>query len=142
LCKPGDAARDVVDSTYGIIFLGTPHQGSPISSLGTVAARVTGFLGSRTGLLLSLASYRAQLSDLDVRFVQCMKEKEGRRQKTEIVAFCEEKPTRMLGWLSVGLVGAAVPLWRLSNIPRLSLRTQPEAAMLPKPFLSIQTTLD
>jgi hypothetical protein len=71
-----------------------------------------------------------------------MKEKEGRRQKTEIVAFCEKKPTRMLGWLSVGLVGAAVPLWKLSNIPRLSLRTQPEAGTLLKLFLSIQTTLD
>jgi hypothetical protein len=47
----------------------------------------------------------------------------------------------MLGWLSVGLVGAAVPLGKLSDIPRLSLWTQPEAAMLLKPFLLIQTTL-
>ncbi|KAJ5730165.1 vegetative incompatibility protein HET-E-1 [Penicillium malachiteum] len=104
LCKPEETARDIVDSTCGIIFLGTPHQGSPISILGTVAARVTGFLGSNTGLLLSLAGNRTQLSDLDVRFVQCMKDKEVRRQKTEIVAFCEGKPTRMLGWLSVGLI--------------------------------------
>jgi hypothetical protein len=139
---PGDAARDVVDSTCGIVFLGTPHQGSPTSSLGAVAARMTGFLGSSTGLLLSLASYRAQLTDLDVCFVQSMKEKEDRRQKTEIVAFCEEKPTRMLGWLSVGLVGATIPLGKLFNIYRLSLQSQPEAAMQLKPFLSIQTTLD
>ncbi|KAJ5084974.1 vegetative incompatibility protein HET-E-1 [Penicillium argentinense] len=104
LCNPEDATRDVVDSTCGIIFLGTPHQGSPVSRLGTVAARVTGFLGSSTGLLLSLMSYREQLSDLDVRFVQCMREKESRRQKAEIVAFCETKPTRVLGWLSVGLI--------------------------------------
>jgi hypothetical protein len=102
---------------------------------------MTGFLGSSTGLLLSLASYRAQLTDLDVRFVQCIKRKEGRRQRIEIVAFCEEKPTCMLGWLSVGLVGAAVPLWKLFNIPRLSLRTQPGVAILLKSFLSIQTTL-
>ncbi|KAJ5808827.1 vegetative incompatibility protein HET-E-1 [Penicillium riverlandense] len=108
LCNPKDAARDVVDSTCGIVFLGTPHQGSPVSRLGTVVARVTGFFGSNTGLLLSLTSHRERLSDLDVRFVECMKEKEGRRQKTEIVAFCETKPTRVLGWLSVGLVGAAV----------------------------------
>jgi hypothetical protein len=108
--------RDVVDSTCGIVFLGTPHQESPISRLGAVAARMTGLLGSSTGLLLSLTSYREQLSDLDVRFVQCMKEKESRRQKTEIVAFCETKPTRVLGWLSVGLVGATVLVRNLSDI--------------------------
>ena len=78
---------------------------------------MTGFLGSSTGLLLSLTSYGKQLSDLDERFVLCMKEKECRRQKTEIVAFCETKPTRVLGWLSVGLVGAAVLMLKLSDIP-------------------------
>lgn len=100
--------------TCGIVFLGAPHQGSAVSRLGEVAARVTGFLGSSTGLLLSLTSYREQLSDLDVCFVARMKEKEGRRQKTDIVAFCETKPTRVLGWLSTGLVGAAVLVRKFS----------------------------
>ena len=116
MCKPG-ASRDVVDHTCGIVFLGTPHQGSPVSRLGTVVARATGLFGSNTGILLSLTSYRKQLFDLDVLFVKLMKEKEDRRGKTEIVAFCETKPTRVLGWLSVGLVGAAVLVWKRSDSP-------------------------
>ena len=100
--------RDVIDSTCGIIFLGTPHQGSSVSRLGSIAARVTGFLGSNTGLLLHLTSHSTELSDLDVRFVDCMVEKEKRRQKTEIVAFCETKPSYLFGWLSVGLVSAPI----------------------------------
>ena len=30
-----------------------------------------------------------------------------RRQKTEIISFCETKPTYVLGWLSIGIVSAS-----------------------------------
>jgi hypothetical protein len=125
-----------------VVFLGTPHQGPPVSHFVSVAARVTGFLGSNTRLLLSLASHWEDLSDLDMRFVQCMKEKEGRRQKTEIVVFCEKRPARMLGWLSVGLVGAGVLIWKLSDILRLCPRIRPEVAMLPQLSSWTQTISD
>ncbi|PMB65581.1 hypothetical protein BM221_008942 [Beauveria bassiana] len=104
LCKPGEDTKEIVDSTSGIFFLGTPHQGSPMSLFGILAARISSVFGSSMGLLLSLSSHRDKLSDLDERFDECMKMKEGRRQRTEIVAFRETKPTRMFGWLSIGLV--------------------------------------
>ncbi|KAH7111684.1 vegetative incompatibility protein HET-E-1 [Dactylonectria estremocensis] len=104
LCKPGDGAREVVDSTCVIIFLGTPHLGSPVSRAGSIAAYLTGFLGSDMGLLLTMTSHQKQLSDSEERFIDCMKQKEDRRQKTGIVAFCETKPTYLLRWLSLGLI--------------------------------------
>ncbi|KAM3558271.1 hypothetical protein MY1884_004075 [Beauveria asiatica] len=103
LCKPGEDTKEIVDSTSGILFLGTPHQGSPVSLFGILAARISSVFGSSMGLLLSLSSHRDKLSDLDERFDECMKMKEGRRQRTEIVAVRETKPTRMFGWLSIGL---------------------------------------
>ncbi|EJP61137.1 vegetative incompatibility protein HET-E-1 [Beauveria bassiana ARSEF 2860] len=104
LCKSGEDTKEIVDSTSGILFLGTPHQGSPMSLFGILAARISSVFGSSMGLLLSLSSHRDKLSDLDERFDECMKMKEGRRQRTEIVALREAKPTRMFGWLSIGLV--------------------------------------
>lgn len=107
LCKPGDATREVADSTCGIIFLGTPHLGSPVSRAGSLAAYLTGFLGSDTSLLLALASHRNQLSDLEDRFIACMNHKRRRRDKTRIASFYETKPT-YLGCLSLGVVRAHV----------------------------------
>ncbi|EQL01948.1 NACHT and WD40 domain protein [Ophiocordyceps sinensis CO18] len=103
LCKPGDATREVADSTCGIIFLGTPHLGSPVSRAGSLAAYLTGFLGSDTSLLLALASHRNQLSDLEDRFIACMNHKRRRRDKTRIASFYETKPT-YLGCLSLGVI--------------------------------------
>ena len=113
LCN--DDAQEIIDSTCGIFFLGTPHQGSSLSRLGIVAARMTASLGSNVGLLLSLMNHQKELSDLDRRFLKVMKDKGDRRQKTEIIAFCETKVTYVLGF-SVGLVGTGVLTWKLSNI--------------------------
>jgi hypothetical protein len=107
LCKSGDDSREIVDDTCGIIFLGTPHQGSPVSVTGAIAALLTGFLGSNTTLLLSLRNHQEQLSNLEDQFVSCMKQKEGRRQKTEIISFHETKPTYLLGWFSIGIVSTS-----------------------------------
>ncbi|CAI7660079.1 unnamed protein product [Penicillium pancosmium] len=101
LCKSGDAARDIVDSTSGIIFLGTPHQGSSVSTPAAILAWVTTVLGSESGLPISLTHHRTELADLDVNFVQCMREKERRTRKTEIIAFCEMRSTYFAG-ISVG----------------------------------------
>ncbi|KAH8878672.1 hypothetical protein GQ53DRAFT_81806 [Thozetella sp. PMI_491] len=108
LRKPG--SREIMDDTCGIIFLGTPHQGSSVSVLGAVMAFLTGFLGSNATLLLSLKSHQDQLSDLADAFRTSMaqkedrRQKEGRRQKAKIKSFYETKPTYLLGWLSIGLV--------------------------------------
>ncbi|KAH7010885.1 uncharacterized protein B0I36DRAFT_257304 [Microdochium trichocladiopsis] len=102
LCQPGDDSQDIADDTCGIVFLGTPHQGSPVSVFGAAAAFLTGFLGSKNTLLLSLRNHRPQLADLEIRFRRRMNPIESRRQKTEIVSFCESMDTYLLGWLWIG----------------------------------------
>ncbi|KAK5994039.1 Vegetative incompatibility HET-E-1-like protein [Cladobotryum mycophilum] len=120
LCKPGDHTEELVDRTCGIVFLGTPHHGSSSSIAGYVVARLTEFLGSNPEMLLTLMSHQKELSDLEERFIECMKQKEDRRNKTEIISFCETKPTYMLGWLSLGII-----------VPRNSARGSHAARAIP-----------
>ncbi|RDA85631.1 hypothetical protein CP532_3563 [Ophiocordyceps camponoti-leonardi (nom. inval.)] len=104
LCRAGHDLKEIVDDTHGIIFLGTPHQGSAASTAGAIAAStLTGFLGSDTTLLLALKSHNKQLSYLDERFGDCMREKEGRRRKTRLVCFCEAKPSWVFG-IPLGII--------------------------------------
>jgi hypothetical protein len=83
-----------------------------MSVIGALVAFLTGFLGSNNTLLLSLRNDQAQLTDLERRFRYCMELKERRGQKTEIISFCETKPTYVLGWLSIGIVRARVPVYQ------------------------------
>ena len=99
-----DGSRGIINDTSGIIFLGTPHQGSSVSIAAAVLAFVTGFLGSDTTLLMSLRRDEPQLSDLADRFGECIAEKKRRHQNIEIINFFETMPTYLLGCLSIGLV--------------------------------------
>ncbi|KAM3548066.1 hypothetical protein ARSEF4850_009641 [Beauveria asiatica] len=99
----GSDSQDIVDATAGIIFLGTPHQGSSVSVAGAVLASVTGILGSDTTLLLSLQNHDAQLSNLADVFGSRIAPNERRPQKVPIISFYETKKTYLLG-LSLGVV--------------------------------------
>ncbi|KAI1363149.1 armadillo-type protein [Xylaria arbuscula] len=99
LCRLTEAER-LIHDTSGILFLGTPHQGSKLSFLGSVLARATGFLGSSLGLLWALQHYSQDLSDLSSRFDEVRKS----LQDAKIYSIYETKPTYALGFLSVGLI--------------------------------------
>ncbi|KAM3563321.1 hypothetical protein ARSEF4850_002388 [Beauveria asiatica] len=102
LCSSG--SQDIVDATSGILFLGTPHQGSSVSIAGAVLAWMTGLLGSNTTLLLSLKSNDQQLSTLAANFKQCIASSNKRRQENiRISSFYETKKTYLLG-LSLGVI--------------------------------------
>ncbi|RDA94102.1 hypothetical protein CP533_6594 [Ophiocordyceps camponoti-saundersi (nom. inval.)] len=103
LCIAGDDEKEIVDDTHGIVFLGTPHQGSAASTLGAMAASLMTLAGSDASLMLSLKSRKKQLSDLEERFGQCMKEKQRRREKTELVCFSETKPSWIAG-IPIGVI--------------------------------------
>lgn len=104
LCDPSEDSREIFSNTCGIIFLGTPHNGSPISGLAAMVALCTRLLGSNTGLLLALRSNEAHLSDLSKRFTRCLEDNENKGQRTKVISICEQKPTYILEILSVGLV--------------------------------------
>ncbi|OTB11609.1 hypothetical protein K445DRAFT_26559 [Daldinia sp. EC12] len=95
-------SEEILEDTCGIIYLGTPHQGSSMSLLAAMIASWTSFLGSDSTLLLSLRSHGSDLSDLE----QAFKDRISRSlQKTKVVSFYETKSTYILrGRLSVGLI--------------------------------------
>ncbi|KAL7792882.1 hypothetical protein V8C43DRAFT_322220 [Trichoderma afarasin] len=104
---PKDTQR-IVEDTSGIIFLGTPHLGSPVAGFGATLAYLTGFLGSNTGLLLLLRSNCEMLVNLSIAFQSCLERKyQDLDKKTKIVSICEQKPTYLLNWLYAGMI---VPL--------------------------------
>ncbi|OAA54617.1 Armadillo-type fold protein [Cordyceps fumosorosea ARSEF 2679] len=97
-------SQEIVDDTSGILFLGTPHQGSSVSVAGALLAWITGFLGSDTTLLLSLKSNDQQLSTLAANFKQCIASSNKRRQENiRISSFYETKKTYLFG-LSLGVM--------------------------------------
>ncbi|KAJ2968352.1 hypothetical protein NQ176_g9220 [Zarea fungicola] len=101
LCQ--DDSKDIINDTSGIIFLGTPHQGSSVSNAGTALAWVTGFLGSDTTLVRSLNTHNTNLSNLSQRFEDCKAPGQDGVQKFRVRSFYETKPTYLLG-LSLGIV--------------------------------------
>ncbi|KAI1410260.1 peptidase C14 [Hypoxylon sp. FL1857] len=100
LCASGKSG-DIPDNTCGIVFLGTPHQGSSASSLGAIIASLTGFLGSDSTLLLSLQSHGTYLSDLESQFRRWIS---SRSRKPKVISFYETKPTYIFGWFSIGRI--------------------------------------
>ncbi|KAM3558268.1 hypothetical protein MY1884_004072 [Beauveria asiatica] len=103
-------SQEIVDDTLGILFLGTPHQGSSVSVAGALLAWISGLLGSDMTLLLSLKRHDAQLSSLADAFRSRVAPNERRQRKVPITSFYETKKTYFLG-LSLGIVvsrGSAV----------------------------------
>ncbi|RGP70230.1 hypothetical protein FSPOR_4130 [Fusarium sporotrichioides] len=98
LCSVG--SESILQDTCGIIFLGTPHQGSSISLLGSIVSFLTKPLGSDTTLVMSLTVNNAGLSDLRRKFEDTLKKQ---LRRPHIVSFYETKAT-FLGRLSAGVI--------------------------------------
>ncbi|KAJ8108670.1 hypothetical protein ONZ43_g6353 [Nemania bipapillata] len=113
--RRSETAEQIIFDTSGIIFLGTPHQGSTLSIFAFLAAWVTGFLGSSTGLLLTLQHHSSQLSDLEVQFDHVRKS-----LRAKIHSIFETKPLYILGCLSLGLIvdrdSARGPADKVTNV--------------------------
>ncbi|RKK88971.1 hypothetical protein BFJ71_g12671, partial [Fusarium oxysporum] len=95
LCA-AEESSNILEDTCGIIFLGTPHQGSSLSIAGALLSQLTGFLGSNDTLLLNLRRNHSQLSDLEDRFRPLVKHK-------PVLSFYERKSTYLLGF-SIGCI--------------------------------------
>ena len=95
-------------STYGVVFLGTPHRGSPEAGLGVLAANVcrATLPVSNTGILRSLEQNSEILERISEDFEQMML-----REKVKAYSFVEEIPTPGEG--IVRALSAFIPLSRL-----------------------------
>ncbi|KAI0901413.1 hypothetical protein F4806DRAFT_193127 [Annulohypoxylon nitens] len=99
LCASGDSGN-ISDNTKGIIFLGTPHQGSAASYHGGILASLTRFLGSDSTLLLYLQSHGTYLSDVEKNF----RAWRNKQRELRIVSFYETMPTYILKWFPLGMI--------------------------------------
>ncbi|KAI0854883.1 hypothetical protein F4860DRAFT_498003 [Xylaria cubensis] len=99
LCA-SEESKKIVHDTSGILFLGTPHQGSPLSHFGFIVAWATGFLGSSTGLLFTLRHHSDGLTDLRRRFHNVYRS----LVDPKIHSICETKPSYAGRYLSLGLI--------------------------------------
>ncbi|KAI0182527.1 hypothetical protein EV127DRAFT_517712 [Xylaria flabelliformis] len=99
LCA-SEESKKIVHDTSGILFLGTPHQGSPMSRFGFIIAWATGFLGSSTGLLFTLRHHSDELTDLRRRFHNVYRS----LVDPKIHSFCETKASYIARYLSLGLI--------------------------------------
>lgn len=81
--------NEILSSTYGIVFLGTPHRGSATASLGTIAQGITkAFLKSpNTSVLRDLKINSETLDRIGRGFAQILV-----KQPLKIHSFREELP--------------------------------------------------
>ena len=85
-------------STYGVVFPGTPHRGSPQAGLGILAANVCRavFQGANKGILRSLEHDSEVLERIREAFERMMV-----REKVKAYSFVEEIPTMGVGIVRV-----------------------------------------
>ena len=83
--------KQILPATHGIIFLGTPHRGSAVASLGKIAQEVTGVLWKtpNTSVLRDLEVNSQTLERVGKGFQQILTERE-----LEVQSFREELPTK------------------------------------------------
>jgi hypothetical protein len=65
-------------ATYGVVFFGTPHQGSSMASLGVIAATALKAVGkeTNTSLLRSLKNSSENLTRISEAFAKLLAERE------------------------------------------------------------------
>lgn len=98
--------RSIFVSTYGILFLGTPHKGSNLAAWGSRLERICGavlpkkVLDSSPGLINALKSNNETLQNIDRQFMQIM-------PRYHVYFFHEGKPTDLKA--TRAFVGALIP---------------------------------
>ncbi|KAK4464623.1 Alpha/Beta hydrolase protein [Cladorrhinum samala] len=98
--NPDHHLCDLFKSLRGVIFLGTPHRGSWISSWARLPTRVPGIFKSANKLLLeSIGTKSENLASLQIRFWTMMREQREAGRDLKVTCFYEE-----IGLPGVGVV--------------------------------------
>ncbi|OBT95600.1 hypothetical protein VE01_05937 [Pseudogymnoascus verrucosus] len=95
-----DAQKDILSSTRGIAFLGTPHAGSDLARFATAVANFVRFsLGkkSNTKLLEVLTKNSEVLADISNGFFTMVRRRESTQMPIALHAFVEELDVDFLG---------------------------------------------
>lgn len=83
--------KEILPAIYGIIFLGTPHRGSPAATLGKIAQEITKILWKppNMSVLRDLEVSSQTLDRIGRGFSQILEER-----PLQIYSFHEELPTK------------------------------------------------
>lgn len=83
--------KEILPATHGIIFLGTPHRGSQIATLGKIAQEITRVLMKKpnVSVLRDLESNSQTLDRITTGFSQTLMQ-----MQLEIYSFREEYATK------------------------------------------------
>ena len=94
--------RNVLDSTRGIMFLGTPHHGAGLAKWAEALAKSIGLLKqTNPQILAALKNDSEVLVRLQDSFHTMIRSRnQGRLQSIEITCFYEELPLRGIGVVS------------------------------------------
>jgi hypothetical protein len=89
--KLGDKA--VGNATRGILFMGTPHDGSPLANYGSFFAPLLSIWRPvNPSFLKELSKDNDQLWELEQRFVKLYRGREGKENPIEVRCFFETMP--------------------------------------------------
>ncbi len=121
ICQAETDFKDICDATCGIIFLGTPHQGSDASYPGLLLALLTTpIFGSKAVLLRLLQKHSTELSTLREKFsraISRMKDSHTQMRKDPyerlplVYSFIETKDTLIFNFISLGRVRNLALKW-------------------------------
>jgi len=95
--------QKILESTRGIAFMGTPHNGSGFAAYGQAFAKYLGFMKqTNTGLLQVLRQDSEVLARIHQEFYTMIRAREKqRKEEIMITCFFEEVPLRVVGCLVV-----------------------------------------
>ncbi|KAI1370745.1 hypothetical protein F4677DRAFT_457595 [Hypoxylon crocopeplum] len=96
--NPETHLRDVFHCVVGVIFMGTPHQGSWMADWAKVPAHTLGFVKSTNKTLLDILKTDNQiLQSTQSRFLSMVRELREGSRRFEVTCFFEELPLSIFG---------------------------------------------
>jgi hypothetical protein len=96
----------IADSTYGVVFMGTPHRGSAQAQWGGILASVLGYVKQDNAELVKrLNKEEPRLALLQQRFINFLDMRKEANRPISVTCFFEELPVTGLGMACHMFVG-------------------------------------
>ncbi|KFY20606.1 hypothetical protein V491_03571 [Pseudogymnoascus sp. VKM F-3775] len=93
-----EAQSDILSSTYGVAFLGTPHAGSDLEKFATAVANVVSLVKKLNKKLLRVLRSNSEiLANIKNEFLTMVRNHQGSLKPIKLHAFVEELPVNVIG---------------------------------------------